>query len=67
MARVGLLSLWSLIHRLIKIMSDAHQADAMLVQRIREGDTDAWGELIGRYEGRLLAFAEKRKPVYSGK
>lgn len=60
MAHVGLRSLWFLIHRLIKIMSDAHQADATLVQRIREGDTDAWGELIGRYEGRLLAFAESR-------
>lgn len=41
-------------------MSDANQADAMLVQRIRGGDTDAWGDLISRYEGRLLAFAESR-------
>ena len=41
-------------------MSDASQADAELVQRIRAGDTDAWGELISRYEGRLLAFAESR-------
>ena len=41
-------------------MSDASQADSELVQRIRSGDTDAWGELISRYEGRLLAFAESR-------
>lgn len=41
-------------------MSDANQADSMLVQRIRAGDADAWGDLISRYEGRLLAFAESR-------
>lgn len=41
-------------------MSDASQADSELVQRIRSGDTDAWGELISRYEGRLLAFSESR-------
>ena len=41
-------------------MPDANQADAMLVKRIRGGDTDAWGDLISRYEGRLLAFAESR-------
>jgi RNA polymerase sigma-70 factor (ECF subfamily) len=41
-------------------MSDASQADSELVQRIRSGDIDAWGELISRYEGRLLAFAESR-------
>ncbi|MDG2382681.1 MAG: sigma-70 family RNA polymerase sigma factor [Pirellulaceae bacterium] len=41
-------------------MSDANQADAMLVERIRAGDTEAWGELINRYEGRLLAFSESR-------
>lgn len=34
--------------------------DALLVQRIREGDPEAWGDLIDRYEGRLRAFAESR-------
>jgi RNA polymerase sigma-70 factor (ECF subfamily) len=34
--------------------------DALLVDRIRGGDADAWNDLIGRYEGRLLAFAESR-------
>lgn len=37
-----------------------NQSDAVLVERIRSGDTDAWSDLISRYEGRLLAFAESR-------
>ena len=37
-----------------------NQSDAVLVERIRAGDTDAWSDLISRYEGRLLAFAESR-------
>ena len=36
------------------------EADRLLVGRVRAGDESAWGELIGRYEGRLLAFAESR-------
>ena len=32
----------------------------MLIKRIRDGQGDAWGELIARYEGRLLAFVESR-------
>lgn len=34
--------------------------DAELVQRIRDGDANAWGDLIAQYQGRLLAFAESR-------
>ncbi len=41
-------------------MSGASETDTILVQRIRSGDTDAWGDLISRYEGRLLAFVESR-------
>ena len=41
-------------------MADSENPDAELVQRIRDGDADAWGDLISRYEGRLLAFAESR-------
>jgi RNA polymerase sigma-70 factor (ECF subfamily) len=41
-------------------MAQAPQSDALLVQRIRKGETDAWGELIERFEGRLLAFVESR-------
>ena len=35
-------------------------ADNQLVQRIREGDSDAWQALIDRYEGRLLAYTDSR-------
>jgi RNA polymerase sigma-70 factor (ECF subfamily) len=35
-------------------------ADALLVERIRRGESDAWTDLIDRYEGRLLAFVESR-------
>lgn len=38
----------------------ADDADRFLVSRIRGGAPDAWQELIDRYEGRLLAFAESR-------
>ncbi|EAQ82114.1 RNA polymerase sigma factor [Blastopirellula marina] len=41
-------------------MSDNSESDFLLIERIRAGDADAWGDLIGRYEGRLLAFAESR-------
>jgi len=41
-------------------MAAPDQADALLVRRIREGDTEAWNELIARFEGRLLAFVEGR-------
>ncbi len=41
-------------------MSAAADPDALLVERIRKGDHDAWGDLIARYEGRLLAFVESR-------
>jgi RNA polymerase sigma-70 factor (ECF subfamily) len=36
------------------------EGDRLLVQEIRQGDPAAWGNLIGRYEGRLLAFVERR-------
>lgn len=36
------------------------EADRLLVGRVRTGDEAAWRELIDRYEGRLLAFAESR-------
>jgi len=41
-------------------MSDVSQSDALLITQIRKGDDGAWSELIARYEGRLLAFAESR-------
>lgn len=40
-------------------MSHTH-SDQLLVAQIRRGDSDAWGQLIARYEGRLLAFIQSR-------
>ena len=34
--------------------------DALLVEDIRRGNSDAWTRLIDEYEGRLLAFVESR-------
>jgi RNA polymerase sigma-70 factor (ECF subfamily) len=34
--------------------------DTLLVKRIRAGQSDAWNELIARFEGRLLAYVESR-------
>jgi len=41
-------------------MSLPSETDALLIDRIRRGEADAWRDLIGRYEGRLLAFVESR-------
>jgi RNA polymerase sigma-70 factor (ECF subfamily) len=41
-------------------MSAAPTADAELIERVRRREAAAWEELIGRYEGRLLAFVEGR-------
>jgi RNA polymerase sigma-70 factor, ECF subfamily len=41
-------------------MAHAAQSDQLLVARIRDGEADAWNELIARFEGRLLAFVEGR-------
>lgn len=41
-------------------MEELQDADQFLIQRIAEGDSTAWEELIARYEGRLLAFVEHR-------
>ena len=41
-------------------MTATRDADSLLVERIRRGESDAWNDLIVRYEGRLLAFVESR-------
>jgi RNA polymerase sigma-70 factor (ECF subfamily) len=41
-------------------MPSASEADNLLVTRIRDGQPEAWTELIQRFEGRLLAFVESR-------
>lgn len=35
-------------------------SDRLLVRQIRQGDSRAWDTLISRYEGRLLAFIDRR-------
>jgi RNA polymerase sigma-70 factor (ECF subfamily) len=35
-------------------------SDRLLIQEIRQGDSRAWETLISRYEGRLLAFVQRR-------
>jgi RNA polymerase sigma-70 factor (ECF subfamily) len=36
------------------------ESDRLLIQQIRQGDSQAWQTLISRYEGRLLAFIQRR-------
>src|SRR5262245_36469883 len=36
------------------------ETDRLIVQKIRDGDARAWDQLIARYEGRLLAFVNRR-------
>src|SRR5436853_2151639 len=36
------------------------ETDRLLIQQIRAGDAGAWDQLIARYEGRLLAFVDRR-------
>lgn len=36
------------------------ESDRLLVRQIGQGDPQAWADLIARYEGRLLAFVERR-------
>ncbi len=38
----------------------ASESDRILIQQIRQGDPRAWEHLIARYEGRLLAFINRR-------
>ncbi len=41
-------------------MSGEDVAEQLLVQRVGEGQPQAWEDLIARYEGRLLAFVDSR-------
>lgn len=41
-------------------MTITSDSDRLLIKQIREGDSRAWTNLIARYEGRLLAFVERR-------
>jgi len=41
-------------------MGALSQADQYLLEQIRSGQSDAWSQLVGRYQGRLVAFARAR-------
>jgi RNA polymerase sigma-70 factor (ECF subfamily) len=38
----------------------ASEGDRLLIQQIRQGDQRAWENLIARFEGRLLAYVQRR-------
>jgi RNA polymerase sigma-70 factor (ECF subfamily) len=40
--------------------STSSESDRLLVRQIRQGDSRSWTTLIARYEGRLLAFVDRR-------
>jgi len=41
-------------------MSVLSHTESLLIQHVRGGDAEAWRQLIAQFEGRLLAFVEKR-------
>jgi RNA polymerase sigma-70 factor, ECF subfamily len=41
-------------------MPSAPDYDAVLIDRVRRAEPDAWGQLIAQFEGRMLAFVESR-------
>jgi len=41
-------------------MSPISQADQYLLEQIKSGDSQAWSDLLERYQGRLLAFTHSR-------
>jgi len=41
-------------------MAELTEADRYLLEQIRKGEPDGWTQLVGRYQGRLLAFARSR-------
>lgn len=43
-------------------MGQLTQADVILLDKIRGGDAQAWTQLVERYQGRLLAYAQKQLP-----
>jgi RNA polymerase sigma-70 factor (ECF subfamily) len=41
------------------------ESDELLIRGIREGRAEAWGQLIARFEGRMLAFVRSRLPDHA--
>ena len=42
-------------------MSEWTEAERYLLEQIRRGDSEAWAQLVQRYQGRLVAFARSRR------
>ncbi|TWT42360.1 ECF RNA polymerase sigma factor SigW [Phycisphaerae bacterium RAS1] len=38
---------------------ESHEADRYLIEAVQRGESGAWREVIGRYQGRLLSFARR--------
>lgn len=47
-------------------MAESSEADRYLLDQIARGNGDAWSQLVGRYHGRLLAFARSRLSSAAG-
>lgn len=43
-------------------MSEISEAEKYLLQQIRGGDSSAWTQLVDRYQGRLVVFAQSKLP-----
>lgn len=43
-------------------MNKVSQAEQYLLGQIRQGDNEAWSQLVNRYQGRLLQFARAKLP-----
>lgn len=44
------------------MMESATSAESLFIDRIRTGESEAWNELISRFEGRLLGYVGRRAP-----
>src|SRR3954470_9266886 len=42
-------------------MSQWSEADRYLLERVRQSDGEAWSQLVGKFQGRLLAFARAQR------
>ncbi|MCF7958476.1 MAG: sigma-70 family RNA polymerase sigma factor [Phycisphaerae bacterium] len=43
-------------------MSEMNEAEKYMIEQIRQGDSDTWTQMVNRYNGRLLAFAQNSLP-----
>ena len=43
-------------------MQQRTEAELYLLEEIRRGSSEAWSQLVDRYQGRLIAFAKRRAP-----